>query len=224
MVLTSWLKGGIAVCALSLALPAAAAVENAGALKGVVKDPAGKPVAGAFVKLRNAASRFTFMVVSKDGGVFEAKDLPAGQYTAEAVGAAMQSKISAPVAVASGAAANMNLALVDQRGPSLPAAWPDRLPEAQIPKPDAIKLPEGPGKALVQAKCNVCHDSARIVSTRTSEKNWEHTVWSMRQNMAADKIPDITDAEAATIQAYLVKNFPNVVPYNANNRLPRTAI
>jgi hypothetical protein len=46
----------------------------------------------------------------------------------------------------------------------------------------------------------------------------------MRQNMAADKIPDLTDAEAATIQAYLVKNFPNVVPYNSNNRLPRTAI
>src|SRR5579871_535032 len=96
MVLTNWLKGGIAVCALSLALPAAAAVPN-GSLKGTVKDAAGKPVAGAFVKLRNAQSRFTFMVVSKDGGKFEAKDLPAGQYTAEGVGAEMESKISAAV-------------------------------------------------------------------------------------------------------------------------------
>ena len=224
MVLTSWLKGGIAICALSLALPAAAAVENTGALKGVVKDAAGKPVAGAFVKLRNAERRLTFMVVSKDGGAFEAKDLPSGQYTAEGVGAEMESKVSAPVAVKSGAAANMNVALVEKRGPSLPAAWPDRLPQDQIPKPEAIKLPEGAGQALVQAKCTVCHDLARIVSTRTNEKNWEHTVWSMRQNMAAAKIPDITDSEAATIQSYLVKNFPNVVPYNPNNRLPRTAV
>jgi streptogramin lyase len=224
MVLTSWLKGGIAICALSLALPAAAAVQNAGTVKGVVKDTTGKPVAGAFVKLRNTERRLTFMVVSKDAGTFEAKDLPSGQYTAEGVGAEMESKGLVPVAVSPGATANVSVALVEKRSASLPAAWPDRLPEAQIPKPENIKLPEGAGKALVEAKCNVCHDSARIVATRTSEQNWEHTVWSMRQNMAAANIPDITDAEATTIQAYLVKNFPNVVPYNSNNRLPRTAI
>jgi len=189
MTFTAWLKGGIAVCALCVALPAAAAGDNTSAVKGVVKDSAGKPVSGAFVKLRNADRRLTFMVVSKDGGRFEAKDLPSGQYTAEGVGAEMESKVSAPVAVASGASAIINVALVEKRGASLPAAWPDRLPEAQIPKPDAIKLPDGPGKELVQAKCNVCHDSARIVSTRTSAKNWEHTVWSMRQNMLAGNIP-----------------------------------
>jgi streptogramin lyase len=224
MVLTNWLKSGIAVCALSLALPAAAAVQNAGAVKGVVKDATGKPVAGAFIKLRNPESRFTFMVVSKDGGVFEAKNLLSGQYTAEAVGGDMQSKAPTPVAVKAGAAAVVNVALVEKRGPSLPGAWPDRLPNDQIPKPGAIKLPDGEGKTLVEAKCNVCHDSARIVSTRTSAKNWEHTVWSMRQNMAAAKLPDITDAEAATIQTYLVKSFPNVVPYNENNRLPRKVV
>ncbi|HEX5279636.1 MAG TPA: carboxypeptidase regulatory-like domain-containing protein [Micropepsaceae bacterium] len=224
MVFTNWLKSGIAICALAVALPAAAAVPDAGAIKGMVKDAAGKPVAGAFVKLRNNERRLTFMVISKDGGRFEAKDLPAGHYTAEGVGAEGESKISTPVAVKSGALADVTVALVEKRGPSLPAAWPDRLPEAQIPKPADIKLPDGPGKELVQAKCNVCHDSARIVSTRTTAKNWEHTVWSMRQNMAAANIPDLSDGEAATIQAYLVKNFPSVVPYNENNRLPRTAI
>lgn len=224
MVLTNWLKSGIAVCTLAVALPAAAAVPDAGAITGVVKDTAGKPVAGAFIKLRNSDRRLTFMVVSKDGGRFEARDLPSGQYTAEGVGAELESKVSAPVVVASGASATINVALVEKRGASLPAAWPDRLPEAQIPKPAAIKLPDGTGKALVEAKCNVCHDSARIVSMRTSAKNWEHTVWSMRQNMLAANIPDITDTEAATIQAYLVKNFPNVVPYNENNRLPRGAV
>src|SRR5690348_13102231 len=140
MVLTNWLKGGIALCALSVALPAAAA-ENTGVLKGVVKDVAGNPVAGAFVKLRNAERRFTFMVVTKDGGRFEAKDLPLGRYTAEGVGAEMESKVSAPVSVGSGAVADLNLALVEKRGPSLPGAWPDRLPEDQIPKAQAIKLP-----------------------------------------------------------------------------------
>ena len=52
MVLTNWLKGGIALCALSLALPAAAA-ENTGALKGIVKDAAGKPVADVVANMGN---------------------------------------------------------------------------------------------------------------------------------------------------------------------------
>jgi virginiamycin B lyase len=187
-----------------------------------VKDSSGRPVAGAFVKLRNQERHFTFMVVSKDGGQFEAKDLPAGQYTAEAVGADVQSKVSAPISVKGGnAGALINLALVEKRGPSLPPAWPDHLPNAQTPKPEAAKLPEGEGKALVQEKCNACHDSARIVTTRTDAKNWEHLIWSMRQNMAALNMPDLTDAQATAIQAYLVKNFPSVVPYNENNRLPR---
>lgn len=224
MVLANWLKSGIAICTLFVALPAAAAVPDAGAVKGVVKDMAGKPVAGAFVKLRNAEHRLTFMIVSRDGGRFEAKDLPAGQYTAEGVGAAMESKVSTLVAVKAGAVADVSVGLAEKRGPALPAAWPDQLPVSQVPKPQDIKLPDGPGKALVEAKCNVCHDSVRIVATRTGAKNWEHTIWSMRQNMLAANIPDITDAEAATIQAYLVKNFPNVVPYNENNRLPRRAI
>src|SRR5215469_18258379 len=114
MVLTNWLKSGIAICTLAVALPAAAAVPDAGAVKGVVKDMAGKPVAGAFVKLRNSERRLTFMVVSKDGGRFEARDLPSGQYTAEGVGAEMESKVSAPVAVKTGADANITVALVEK--------------------------------------------------------------------------------------------------------------
>jgi streptogramin lyase len=217
-------RSGVALCAFYLMAQTAMAADTAGSLRGEVKDASGKAVAGAFVRLRNPERRLTFMVVSKDSGAFEAKNLPSGQYTAEAVGAEKESKTSAPVAVGAGKPAVINLALVNTRGPSLPAAWPDRLPEAQIPKPGAIKLPDGDGKALVEAKCTVCHDTARIVATRTSEKNWEHTVWSMRQNMAAANVPDLTDAEAKTIQGYLVKNFPGVVPYNENNRLPRTLV
>src|SRR5579872_483316 len=147
MVRANWLKSGIAVCALAVALPAAAAENNA-VIKGVVKDAAGKPVPGAFVKLRNAERHLTFMVISKDGGRFEAKDLPSGQYTAEGVGAEMESRVSAPVAVKPGAAADVSVALVEKRGPALPAAWPDQLPVSQVPKPQDIKLPDGPGKAL----------------------------------------------------------------------------
>ncbi len=224
MMLKDCLKGGIAVCALLMVSHGAVAVENAGSLKGIVKDGSGKPISGAFVKLRNAERRLTFMVVSKDGGAFEAKDLPAGQYTAEGVGGEMESKVSQPVTLKAGGSASLSVALAEKRGASLPAAWPDRLPNAQIPKPEAVKLPEGEGKSLVEAKCNVCHDSARIVASRTSQKNWEHTIWSMRQNMAAANLPDISDKEAATIETYLVKNFPNVVPYNENNRLPKRTL
>ncbi len=221
MMLRYGLKKRIAAGVLLFAAQSASAADNVGLLKGLVKDSSGKPVAGAFVKLRNNERHFTFMVVSKEGGAFEAKDLPAGSYTAEAVGTDTQSKISTPIVLKSGSPAAINLALADKRGPALPPAWPDHLPSAQTPKADAVKLPDGEGKALVQEKCTVCHDSVRIVTTRTSAGEWEHLIWSMRQYMVALNQTDLTDAQAAAIQGYLAQNFPSVVPYNENNRLPR---
>ena len=84
---------------LILAGPARAADER-GSVQGVVNDASGKPVAGAFVKLKNADRRLTFMVISQDGGRFEAKDLPPGSYKVQGVGAGFQSDWLANVSVA----------------------------------------------------------------------------------------------------------------------------
>src|SRR5687767_8643818 len=44
------------------------AQDAAGTLTGVVTDPAGKPLEGAFVQMKNAERRLFFMVISKDQG------------------------------------------------------------------------------------------------------------------------------------------------------------
>src|SRR5262249_46826838 len=44
------------------------AQDRAGTLQGVVKNASGAPLAGAFVKMKNAERRLTFMVISQDQG------------------------------------------------------------------------------------------------------------------------------------------------------------
>ena len=98
---------GIAAGAVVLCIQPVMAVDNAGSVEGVVKSASGQPVAGAFVRLRNADKRLTFMVVSQDKGMYTAKDLPAGKYTAQAIGGTNQSAISAAVDVTPGKAAKI---------------------------------------------------------------------------------------------------------------------
>src|SRR5260221_753484 len=123
---------GVAAGALLLGAQSAMALDNAGSVQGVVKNGAGQPVTGAFVRLKNADKRLTFMVVSQNGGSYSAKDLPPGNYTVQAIGGANQSAISAPVAVASGKPATMDGASNAPRRPMLTPPWPRRLPDVQI--------------------------------------------------------------------------------------------
>src|SRR4051812_3926254 len=125
---------GVAAGAVMLCAQPVLALDNAGSLEGVVKNAAGQPVSGAFVRLKNADKRLTFMVISQNGGAFSAKDLPPGNYTVQGVGGTNQSAISAPVAVATGKAAKIDVALTNSRGPMLTPAWPGRVPETQVEK------------------------------------------------------------------------------------------
>ena len=142
--------------ALILAAQSAVAQER-GSVQGVIHDAYGQPLAGAFVKLKNDERRLTFMVVSREQGRFEVKDLPPGQYRVQGVAGANQSDWFAKVQVTAGGSAKVGLALTHHRGAMLPPAWPQRLPQAQA-NAVALELPDGDGKALVQEKCNSCHD------------------------------------------------------------------
>src|SRR6476660_10110505 len=73
---------------------ARAADAHNGTLEGVVKDASGKPVSGAFVRLKNAEKHLGFMVISQDGGAFSAKKLPPGNYDVQGIGGDFQSKLS----------------------------------------------------------------------------------------------------------------------------------
>src|SRR5262249_11083173 len=128
----AYLAAGIA--AGTVLIGAQAAFAQTGGISGVVSDASGKPVAGAFVKVQNAEKRLTFMVISQDNGQFSSKDLPAGTYRVQSVAGDTQSEWFPDVKVASGVDAKAGVALSVKRGPDLPPAWPQRIPEADVLK------------------------------------------------------------------------------------------
>ncbi len=227
--ITRTLALGVAAGAIMLSAAPALALDNAGSLEGVVKNAAGQPVPGAFVRLKNSAARpaLTFMVVSQANGGFSAKDLPPGSYTVQAIGTANQSAISPAVAVESNKAAKLDVSLTNPRGPMLTPAWPGRVPEALVDKTskDAKDLPAGQHKQLVAEKCTVCHDVQRILSKRSPVDDWTFTVRRMRTNMAVSSLPDMSDQDAGNIVGYLSANFkPLPGGDDPNGRLPNYAM
>ncbi len=222
--ISRYLAMGIAAGAVMVAAQPVLAYDNAGSLEGVVKNAAGQPVPGAFVRLKNNNARpaLTFMVVSQNNGSFSAKDLPPGNYTVQGISAANQSAVSAPVTVEANKAAKFDVALANPRGTMLAPAWPGRVPEAQfanLPK-DASALPAGDAKALVSEKCTVCHDVQRIMGKRSPADDWSFTIKRM-QGMAAGAI---TDADVAQITKYVTAAFPSPGGVDPNSRLPNYAM
>jgi streptogramin lyase len=213
---------GMAAGIALIAVQSARAADDRGSVQGVVNDASGKPVTGAMVKLKNADRRLTFMVPSQEAGRFEAKDLPVGKYTVQAVGGGFQSNISAPVNVTVGASTKADVALTNARGPLLPPAWPQRIPEALADKAskDFNDLPAGDSKMLVAQSCTPCHDVQRIMVKRSDEDNWNHIVARMRARMSAAGQPVVNDEDTKKIVAYLSSNFKPVQPYDPNSRLP----
>jgi virginiamycin B lyase len=64
-------------------------------------------------------------------------------------------------------------------------------------------LPEGPGKALVQARCTACHDLSNITRSSYSREEWDDNVHKMR-NVGAQ----LSDGEMEAVVNYLAKGFP----------------
>ena len=66
------------------------------------------------------------------------------------------------------------------------------------------KLPEGPAKEEIEANCNVCHTTDRIISsTGFDRKGWENVIDGMvnaGSPLPHDQIEMVVD--------YLTKNFP----------------
>ena len=221
------LASGVAAAAIMFCVQPTSANENYGSVQGVVKNAAGQPVSGAFVRLKNADKRLSFMVISQDKGAFTATDLPAGSYTVQAIEGKNQSPISSAVSVAAGKPAKMDVSLTGARGAMLPAAWPERIPEDQFDRlsKDAKDLPAGEFKQLAAEKCTVCHDVQRILGKRSDLSDWTFTVGRMRVNMAAASLPDITDQDANNIVKYLSSNLhPLPGGDDPNARLPDYAM
>jgi streptogramin lyase len=220
---TRHLAFGIAAAAALIAAQPARAADDRGSVQGVVNDASGQPVAGAFVKLKNADRRLTFMVISQAQGRFEASDLPSGLYKVQGVGAGFESDWLAGTNVTAGQSAKVALSLTNKQGAVLPPAWPQRIPEDQVATA-SLQLPEGDGKTLIAERCDTCHDLRRVVVKRSSRDDWNHTVARMRTRMTVASQVDLTEAETATVVDYLSAKFPLVQPYDPNSRLPRALL
>lgn len=213
------------------------AQDRAGILQGVVKNSSGAPLAGAFVKMKNAERRLTFMVVTQAQGRYSVNTLPAGKYIVQAIGGDYQSEPSAPVDVAAAKPATADLSLTVARAPQLAGAWPGRLPGEQGGEAEAAaggttpRLPDGEGKQIVETKCVACHDAQRTIRVRANRERWGEIIQSMRLYAQGSTLAkDLTDHEEKVLLDYVAANFsggragsgrPKPDP---NSRLPRTLL
>jgi cytochrome c2 len=76
-------------------------------------------------------------------------------------------------------------------------------------------LPEGKGRAKVEAACYACHSADMIAQQRLSEKQWTAEVEKMTKWGAAVK-----DADKPVIIAYLSKHFGRENKFTPTKTLP----
>src|SRR5258708_29702151 len=150
----------------------ARAADFAGSVQGVVKSASGQALPGAYVKLINPERRLTFMLVSQAQGRYTMNNLPPGDYTVQGIGAGFQSKPTA-VTLTAGKPATADVSLTDKQGDVVPNGWirrPGRVAGNELDHElDPPVLPEGAGKAIVEAKCGQCHFLHRLTQMR-----WTH--------------------------------------------------
>ncbi len=214
---------------------AGSAQDAVGALMGVVTDAVGAPLPGAFVQMKNADRRLSFMVISQEQGKYSINRLPPGKYVVQAIGGEKQSAPSAPVEVAAGKSASADLSLTVARAPALAPAWPGRMPgelgaEAEAATGGGPRLAEGEGKAIIEAKCMTCHDAQRIVRSRGNEARWQQVLRTMTLYAQGSTVAKpLAGDEEKVLLAYLSSNYaptpgsakPKPDPFS---RLPRTLL
>ena len=221
------------LCSAVLLISVAAGVQpvraenSSGTMQGVVRSASGQALPGAYVKLTNAEKRLTFMVVTQAQGRYTINNLPAGNYAVQGVGNGFQSKPTL-VGLAADKPAMADLSLTDKQA-EVPNGWvrtPGRVAgnelDNELPPPN---LPEGPGKAIVEAKCSQCHYLHRLTQERWTRNNWQQKVTWMRERIHEIGANDLTDQEQKIVVDYLAKNFSTDAPRaDPNGRLSRTPL
>ena len=219
----------IAAVVLVVGIHASRAADFAGSVQGVVKSASGQALAGAYVKLINPERRLTFMVISQAQGRYSMNNLPPGNYTVQGIGNGFESKLT-PLTLTSDKPATADVSLTEEQGPVVPNGWirrPGRVAGNELDfELQPPNLPEGEGKAIVEAKCGQCHFLHRLTQMRWTRPNWEKKIAWMRERIHERQgAQDLTDQEEKTVIDYLAKNFSNTTPKpDPNGRLSRTLL
>jgi len=81
------------------------------------------------------------------------------------------------------------------------------VPASASPVPQAKKwadqLPDGDGKPIIVAKCQLCHTLERVVTSHRTKDDWQAVISLMVEQGA-----DLTDDQSKTVVDYLASNFP----------------
>jgi hypothetical protein len=80
-------------------------------------------------------------------------------------------------------------------------------PAPASPVPQAKKwadqMPDGDGKKLIVAKCQLCHTLERVVTSHRTKDDWQAVIALMVEQGA-----DLTDDQSKTVVDYLAANYP----------------
>src|SRR5258708_6989913 len=195
----------VAAVAPLISVHSVRAEEFAGSVQGVVKSASGQALPGAYVKVINAERRLTFMLVTQAQGRYTMNNLPPGNYTVQGVGNGFQSK-PMPVALTAGKPTMADVSLTDTQGPVVANGWvrsPGRVAGNELDSELAPpKLPEGPGKAIVGAKCNQYHFLHRLTQERWTRANWQQKITWIRQAIHQPGANHLTDQDPTTLVNY----------------------
>ena len=180
-----------------------------GTISGTVKDAAGAPFKGAFVRARNVKTKITVDVLSDSQGRYRASNLPPGEYEVRATAVGHQDDQHTGVKLAAGESASLDFAL--QNGT---VRW-NELTKYQGER----LLPSGKGKDLLMSNCFECHHfQSRMATTPRDEAGWRARINYMRETEGYRReVNSLNDQQFDEIVAYLTKYF------GPNSNLPSPA-
>ena len=169
-----------------------------GTISGTVKDSAGAPYKGVFVRAQNTKTRISVNVLSDKDGRYRVGNLPPGEYEVRATAIGYKDDVHNGLKVAAGELASLDFAL-----PTGFVRWSD-LSLYQGRK----LLPDGKGKQILYSQCFACHGfQTRMAATRRDEAGWTRAINYMRETMHARLSNHISDQDAAALVSYLNSNF-----------------
>ncbi len=200
----SFRRGSISLFLL-ISLASVAFGAPGGTVSGVVKDSAGSPFKGAFVRANKG--KMTTTVLSDRDGRYRLDSLAPGDYRVRVTAAGYKSDEPKDLKVAAGRTASLDFALHKDA-----VRWSD-LSVYQGSK----LLPDTKGKDLLFGRCLACHGfQTRMASAPRTEAGWKAGVKYMTEMEHYFLSPTFTDQNAADVTSYLN------VAFGIDSKLPKS--
>jgi virginiamycin B lyase len=199
---------------LTTVLAADAAV--ASTLAGVVRNPAGKPEANAFVTADNGDRKMAVSVLTDAAGRYKIGDLFAGKYAVRARKYGFSDS------------ENTDVTLGERDDTADLKLQPDAPPHLSTPGRAWLNaLPDSPMKALFITQCTICHDQGSpLTHVQRDAETWSGVITQMRnlnESYASLVVKDNGPLSSWLAEQKYGANAAPVDPFAANAHVATTA-